>query len=94
MVQDGPSYNCDHNLLGTVGVEVVITSENVIDSEQITRTICYYGCPAEGILSGKIFIARASVFDNLDCVLTWHSGISNFIVNMSMQAMVSSKYHF
>ena len=65
-----------------------------MESENISGTIRYYGCPAEELLSGKTFMARAGVFDDLDCALTWHPGTSNIVFNMSMQAMVSVKFHF
>ncbi|MBD8067379.1 amidohydrolase [Bacillus sp. PS06] len=94
LVEAGPGHGCGHNLLGTAGVEAVIALKEVMDHEGLEGTIRYYGCPAEEVLSGKTFMARAGVFDDLDCALTWHPGTANFPVNMSMQAMVSIKFHF
>ncbi|TFH04008.1 MAG: amidohydrolase, partial [Spirochaetales bacterium] len=37
----------------------------------------YYGCPAEEQLTGKVFMARAGVFDDLDCALNYHPGSLN-----------------
>ncbi len=93
-VPNGPGHGCGHNLLGTAGVEAVIAIKEIMVQEKLAGTIRYYGCPAEEVLSGKTFMAREGVFDDLDCVLTWHPGTANFVVNMSMQAMVSVKYHF
>ncbi|MBM7599962.1 aminobenzoyl-glutamate utilization protein B [Virgibacillus halotolerans] len=94
VVLDGPGHGCGHNLLGTAGVEAVIALKETMAMENVSGTIRYYGCPAEEVLSGKTFMAREGVFDDLDCALTWHPGKSNIVVNMSMQAMVSIKYHF
>jgi aminobenzoyl-glutamate utilization protein B len=94
VVANGPGHGCGHNLLGTAGVEAVIAVKEVMVSQGLEGTIRYYGCPAEEVLSGKTFMAREGVFDDLDCALTWHPGTSNFVVNMSMQAMVSIKFHF
>lgn len=91
---NGPGHGCGHNLLGTAGVEAVMAIKEAIDSEGLKGTIRYYGCPAEEVLSGKTFMARTGIFNDLDCALTWHPGTSNFVVNTSMQAMVSVKYHF
>jgi aminobenzoyl-glutamate utilization protein B len=94
VVQNGPGHGCGHNLLGTAGVEAVMAVKEVMEAQGLEGTIRYYGCPAEEVLSGKTFMAREGVFDDLDCALTWHPGTSNFVVNMSMQAMVSIKFHF
>ncbi|WP_077623247.1 amidohydrolase [Sediminibacillus massiliensis] len=94
VVPGGPGHGCGHNLLGTAGVEAAFALKNIMDSEELKGTIRYYGCPAEEVLSGKTFMAREGVFDDLDCALTWHPGTSNMAVNLSMQAMVSVKFHF
>ncbi|MCQ6281336.1 amidohydrolase [Bacillus sp. EB600] len=93
-IPNGPGHGCGHNLLGTAGVEAVIALKNKMESDHISGTIRYYGCPAEEVLSGKTYMARAGAFDDLDCALTWHPGTSNIVFNMSMQAMVSIKFHF
>ncbi|MEW9671835.1 M20 family metallopeptidase [Ammoniphilus sp. 3BR4] len=94
IIPQGHGHGCGHNLLGTAGVEAVIALKKVMDEEKRGGTIRYYGCPAEEVLSGKSYMARAGVFDDLDCALTWHPGTSNIPVNMSMQALVSIKFHF
>jgi aminobenzoyl-glutamate utilization protein B len=94
VVSNGPGHGCGHNLLGTAGVEAVIALKKVIVENKLSGTIRYYGCPAEEVLSGKTFMARAGVFNDLDCALTWHPWTSNCVVNMSMQAMVSIKFNF
>ncbi|OMP66303.1 amidohydrolase [Domibacillus epiphyticus] len=94
VVPNGPGHGCGHNLLGTAGVEAIMALKEIMKAEGITGTIRYYGCPAEEVLSGKTFMARAGVFDDLDCALTWHPGTSNFVINTSMQSMVSIKFHF
>lgn len=94
VIPNGPGHGCGHNLLGTAGVEAVIAIKNMLEAGELEGTIRYYGCPAEEVLSGKTFMAREGVFDDLDCALTWHPGTSNLVVNMSMQSMVSIKFHF
>lgn len=94
VVPNGPGHGCGHNLLGTAGVEAIMAVKEAMDDRGIKGTIRYYGCPAEEVLSGKTFMAREGVFDDLDCALTWHPASSNFVANMSMQAMVSVKFYF
>ena len=46
------------------------------------------------LLSGKTFMARAGVFDDLDCALTWHPGTVNTTANFSMQALTAIEFYF
>ncbi|KKK37372.1 amidohydrolase [Mesobacillus campisalis] len=94
IIPNGPGHGCGHNLLGTAGVEAAVAIKQLMDNGELKGTLRYYGCPAEEVLSGKTFMAREGVFDDLDCALTWHPGTSNIAANMSMQAMVSIKFHF
>ncbi|MBZ5749484.1 amidohydrolase [Metabacillus rhizolycopersici] len=94
VVPNGPGHGCGHNLLGTAGVEAVIAVKEAMDTHGLGGTIRYYGCPAEEVLSGKTFMARAGVFDDLDSALTWHPWTANSIATTSMQSMVSIKFHF
>ena len=68
-----PGHGCGHNLFGTAGIGAVLAIKKVID-EGLSGTIRFYGCPAEEILYGKVAMARAGVFDDLDVALTWHPG--------------------
>jgi len=94
ILPNGPGHGCGHHLLGTAGVEAVIALKELMDQSDLDGTIRYYGCPAEEVLSGKTFMAREGVFDDLDCCLTWHPGTSNMTANISMQAMVSIEFNF
>jgi aminobenzoyl-glutamate utilization protein B len=94
VVQNGPGHGCGHNLLGTAGVEAVIALKERIDTEMLPGTIRYYGCPAEELLSGKTFMARAGIFDDLDCALTWHPGTVNMTANFRFQALTAIEFYF
>lgn len=94
LVQNGPGHGCGHNLLGTAGVEAIIALKKNLLENNIQGTIRYYGCPAEELLSGKTYMARAGVFDDLDIVYTWHPGTFGMTANLSMQALSSIEFSF
>ena len=94
VVPNGPGHGCGHNLLGTAGVTAVIALKERMEAEMLPGTIRYYGCPAEELLSGKTFMARAGVFDDLDCALTWHPGTVNTTANFRMQALTAIEFYF
>jgi aminobenzoyl-glutamate utilization protein B len=87
-------HGCGHHLLGTAGVEAAIALKHAIDEEKLIGTIRYYGCPAEEVLSGKTFMAKAGAFDDLDAALTWHPGTSNLSAYSSSSALTSVEFHF
>ncbi|WP_139991771.1 amidohydrolase, partial [Kurthia sp. Dielmo] len=92
--KDAPGHGCGHNLLGTAGLEAVIALKKYMEEHHIDGTLRYYGCSAEELLSGKTFMARAGVFDDLDLVYTWHPGTFNMTTNLSMQALSSVEFFF
>ena len=94
IVPNGPGHGCGHNLLGTAGVNAVIALKERMEAEMLPGTIRYYGCAAEELLSGKTFMARAGVFEDLDCALTWHPGTVNTTANFSMQALTAIEFYF
>lgn len=94
VVTGGPGHGCGHNLLGTGGVAAAMALKELIAGQELQGTIRYYGCPAEELLSGKTYMARAGAFDDLDCALTWHPGNMNVTANISMTALTAVEFHF
>lgn len=57
-------------------------------------TIIVYGCPAEEIMSGKIVMNDAGVFDDLDVGVMWHPFDRNRISNDIWQSQDIKNYTF
>ncbi|MEI3210512.1 MAG: hypothetical protein V8S14_06360 [Lachnospiraceae bacterium] len=76
----GVGHACGHNL-GTAVIGAACALKSHMETEQIPGTICVYGCPAEEIMSGKIVMNKAGVFDGLDVAVTWHPFDQNRISN-------------
>ena len=77
-VEEGaPGHACGHNLLGVASMGAALAAKHAMEHCQIPGTIRYYGCPAEETLIGKVFMARAGVFNDLDAVLSWHPSCLN-----------------
>lgn len=91
---NGPGHGCGHNLLGTAGVEAVISLKEAINTEKLKGTIRFYGCPAEELLSGKTFMARSGAFDDLDCAFSWHPYNYNIASEMRYLACTAIEFHF
>lgn len=90
----GPGHGCGHNLFGTACLGAVLALKNAMESAGISGTLRFYGCPAEETLTGKTFMARDGVFDDLDAAISWHPGSKNIAWNGSSLALNSFKVNF
>jgi len=72
-----PGHGCGHNLLGTGAVAAAVAVQKWLQSNGVNGTVRYYGCPAEEKGSGKVFMARAGAFDDLDAALNFHPSNAN-----------------
>ena len=70
--RDAPGHGCGHNLLGTGEIASAIAVQKWMAANGVRGTLRYYGCPAEEKGGGKVFMARAGVFDDLDAALNYH----------------------
>jgi aminobenzoyl-glutamate utilization protein B len=68
----GNGHGCGHNLLGTGSLAAAVAVKEYLIEHQIPGTIRYYGCPGEEGGSGKTFMARAGLFDDIDVAICWH----------------------
>lgn len=70
-------HGCGHNLLGVGSLAAVIAVKDYLGTNRLPGTVIYFGCPGEEGGAGKGFLARAGVFDGVDCVLAWHPASLN-----------------
>ncbi len=67
-------HGCGHNLLGTAAFAAAIAVKKWLEQYGQGGTVRFYGCPGEEGGSGKTFMVREGVFDDVDAALTWHPG--------------------
>jgi len=65
-------HGCGHNLLGAASVCGAIAVKRAMEEVGISGTVRLFGCPAEETLVGKVYMAKAGVFDDLDATIDWH----------------------
>lgn len=68
--------------------------KDALASEGIAGTVRYYGCPAEESGSGKTFMARAGIFDDLDAAFCWHPNVVNEVQSTSFLACIQARFRF
>ncbi|HEY4209192.1 MAG TPA: amidohydrolase, partial [Puia sp.] len=87
-------HGCGHNLFGTASVAAGVEIKKLIETKKFTGTIRVYGCPAEEGGSGKVYMVRAGLFNDVDVVIHWHPGAVNAVTLTSALANKSAKFRF
>jgi aminobenzoyl-glutamate utilization protein B len=67
-----PGHGCGHNLFGTASLGAAIAIKELIAQGKLKGTIKFFGTPAEEKFFGKLWMARAGLFNDLDVCMDWH----------------------
>ena len=89
-----PGHGCGHNIHGVSGLGAVLAVKEAIDQFNISGTIKFFGCPAEEVIHGKVWMVKAHVFDGIDAALSHHPGTMNVAKLASNLANNTVKFHF
>ncbi|MFD1556914.1 M20 family metallopeptidase [Paraburkholderia silviterrae] len=93
-ITNGNGHGCGHHLLGSAAhLAAAAVSHHLANSGQ-PGTVRFYGCPAEEGGSGKTFMARAGLFDDLDAALSWHPHVYTGIFPGGSLANIQAYFRF
>mgnify|MGYP001165458749 FL=1 len=67
-------HACGHHLFGSGSAWSSVVIKEWLIANKIKGTIRFYGTPAEEGGSGKVYMARAGLFNDVDIALHWHPG--------------------
>jgi aminobenzoyl-glutamate utilization protein B len=87
LAKDAPGHGCGHNMFGAGSLGAALSIKELIASGKLKGTIRFYGTPAEEDLAGKVYMARAGLFNDLDVCLDWHPDYENKANMQSSQAV-------
>jgi aminobenzoyl-glutamate utilization protein B len=87
-------HGCGHNLLGAGALAAAVAVKQYMEENKIQGTVRYYGCPGEEGGSGKTFMAREGIFDDVDIAITWHPLTYNTIFSIQTLANYQVYYKF
>ena len=87
-------HGCGHNLFGAASVGGAIALKVIMEKNNLKGTLKLFGTPAEETVVGKVYMAKAGVFEGLDAVLEWHPGAENEVRNQAGRAMNSFEVEF
>ncbi|KVC36647.1 amidohydrolase [Burkholderia pseudomultivorans] len=93
-IANGNGHGCGHHLLGTAAHLAAAAVKTHLERTGQPGTVRFYGCPAEEGGSGKTFMARAGVFDDLDAALSWHPHVYTGIFPAGSLANIQAYFRF
>ncbi|MEO5977740.1 MAG: amidohydrolase [Chryseolinea sp.] len=87
-------HACGHNLFGTASAAAAIEVKNWMIANKKTGTLRFYGTPAEEGGSGKVYMVREGLFNDVDIALHWHPNAENAAESGSTLANKNGKFRF
>ncbi|MBT8428137.1 MAG: amidohydrolase [Erythrobacter sp.] len=90
----GAGHACGHNLFAAGSLTAAIAIRRWLEKTGTPGRIRLYGTPAEEGGSGKVYMTRAGMFDDVDIALHWHADDENSAAARTSLANRSAKFRF
>lgn len=87
-------HACGHHLFGVASTAAAIAARDWLAASGGKGTIRLYGTPAEEGGSGKVYMVREGLFDDVDVVIHWHPSDGNRAGPGTTLANRSAKFRF
>ena len=87
-------HACGHNLFGAGSLTASIAVKQWLKATGTPGRIRLYGTPAEEGGSGKVYMTRAGMFDDVDIAIHWHADDENSAAARTSLANRSAKFRF
>jgi len=87
-------HACGHNLFAAGSIGAAIAIKHWLDETGASGTLKILGTPAEEGGSGKVYMVRDGLFDDVDIALHWHAGDRNSASATTTLANRSAKFRF
>ena len=92
--ETGAGHACGHHLFGAASAWAAVAIKEWIVENDINGTIRFYGTPAEEGGSGKVYMVREGLFEDVDIVLHWHPDDVNSANSRTSNSNKSGKFRF
>ncbi len=87
-------HACGHHLFAAGSAWSSVVVKDWLRKNNTKGTIRFYGTPAEEGGSGKVYMARAGLFNDVDVVLHWHPGSVSHARPRTSNANKSARFTF
>ena len=90
----GAGQACGHHLFGAASAWAAVSVKEWLVKNNVEGTIRFFGTPAEEGGSGKVYMVRDGLFDDVDIVLHWHPDDTNSANPRTSNSNKSAKFTF
>lgn len=87
-------HACGHHLFGAGSTAAAMAVRHWMENNNVKGTVRLYGTPAEEGGSGKVYLVRAGLFEDVDSVLHWHPSDRNSANAETSLANKSARFKF
>ena len=87
-------HACGHNIFGAASITAALAVKEWMQANRIAGELRVFGSPAEEGGSGKVYLVRAGLFDDVAATLHWHPGSANIVTAGRSLANISGKFRF
>ena len=94
ITKGAPGHGWGHNLFGTGSAAAAMALKTVMEKNNLSGTVKFFGCPAEETVEGKVYMARDGAFDGLDVCLDWHPSSKNRVSLKTSNALNNFEVRF
>ncbi len=94
VAEDAAGHACGHHLFGAASTTAAMAVADWLAATKTPGTVRVYGTPAEEGGSGKVYMTRAGLFDDVDVVLHWHPSDRNVASPESSTGNKSGRFRF
>jgi aminobenzoyl-glutamate utilization protein B len=94
IVEGGNGHACGHNMLGSASLLAATAVKDWLTARGLKGRVRYYGCPAEEGGSGKGYMVRAGVFEDVDVAICWHPSAFTGVNRPYSLACVEADFRF
>ncbi|MEM9324700.1 MAG: amidohydrolase [Bacteroidota bacterium] len=94
VIVGGAGHACGHHLFGTASLAAAVALKDWLQDNNRRGTVRFYGTPAEEGGSGKVYMVREGLFEDVDVVIQWHPGDRNATAVATSLANKTGKFRF
>jgi len=87
-------HACGHNIFGAASVTAALAIKDWMVANKVPGELRVYGTPAEEGGSGKVYMVRERLFDDVSATLHWHPASANGVSVGKSRANISGKFRF
>lgn len=88
------AHACGHNLFAAGSLAAAIAVRQWLEETGTPGRVRFYGTPAEEGGSGKVYMTRAGLFEDVDVTLHWHADDENSAAAQTSLANRSAQFRF